>query len=51
MMRTLRTDDYFLVPTIRELLHLRDTSAFVVTNPPDESNSSRLAIIWNKFGG
>jgi hypothetical protein len=27
------------------------TSAFVVTNPTDESNSSRFAGIWKQFGG
>ena len=25
--------------------------AAVVTNPTDESNSSRLAVIWKQFGG
>jgi hypothetical protein len=25
--------------------------AFIVTNPTDESNSSRLAVIWKQFGG
>jgi hypothetical protein len=25
-------------------------SAFVVTNPPGESNSSRLSVIWKQFG-
>ena len=25
--------------------------AFVVTDPTDESNSSRVAVIWKQFGG
>jgi hypothetical protein len=28
-----------------------NTSAFVVTNPTDESNRSRLAVIRKQFGG
>jgi hypothetical protein len=34
-------------PTIRESLTV---SAFVGTNPTNESNSSRLAVIWKQFG-
>ena len=41
MVRTLRSDVYFPVPTIRELLRLRDPSAFMRIYP-DCSSAIRL---------